>query len=152
MGLLDVGLRSGRRRDPFAVSDLDRGGWLERFSAPDRSLAPPGHNLIQVQVGVDDDLDAAVASCERLLDATCRDWRAREVWRRRSILTDSTGAVDLPGTTWRDRPAVAQRDHVWLAGDEVAAPGLLAEVALHSAVEAAEHAVAAADAPLSTRS
>lgn len=153
VGLLDIGLGARRRRDPFVVSDLDHGGWLERFSAPDPSLAPSGHDLIQVQVGVaDDDLDASVASCERLLDAACRDWRGREVWRRRSILTDSTGAVDLPGTTWRDRPAIVQRDHVWLAGDEVAAPGLLAEVALRSAIAAAGHAATAVDAPLSTRS
>jgi phytoene dehydrogenase-like protein len=68
--LLDVGVRR-RRGDPFLVSDLDGGGWLERFSAADRSLAPAGHDLVQVQVGVDhDDLDAGVATCERVLDAT----------------------------------------------------------------------------------
>ena len=41
-----------------------------------------------------------------------------------------SGALDMPGTTWRDRPAVDRGDGVFLAGDMVAAPGLLAEVSL----------------------
>ncbi len=53
-----------------------------------------------------------------------------------------TGALDHPGTTWRDRPAVDRRDGVFLAGDCVAAPGLLSEVAWASGVEAAGSAVA----------
>ena len=47
-----------------------------------------------------------------------------------------TGALDLPGTTWRDRPAVDRGEGVYLAGDCVAAPGLLSEVAWASGVEA----------------
>ena len=47
-----------------------------------------------------------------------------------------SGALDMPGTTWRDRPAVDRGDGVFLAGDMVAAPGLLAEVSWASAVEA----------------
>ena len=31
-----------RRGDPFVVSDLDECGWVERFTAPDPSLAPAG--------------------------------------------------------------------------------------------------------------
>ncbi len=38
---LDLGLRH-RRGDPFVVSDLDEAGWIERFTAPDPSLAPGG--------------------------------------------------------------------------------------------------------------
>ena len=56
-----------------------------------------------------------------------------------------SGALDLPGTTWRDRPAIDRGGGVFLAGDMVAAPGLLSEVAWASAVEAAAGAVAAAE-------
>ena len=58
-----------------------------------------------------------------------------------------TGALDLPGTTWRDRPAVARGDGVFLAGDWTAAPGLLSEVAWASAVEASRAALEAAARP-----
>lgn len=37
--LVDLAVRT-RRGDAFAVSDLDAPGWLERFTAQDRSLAP----------------------------------------------------------------------------------------------------------------
>ena len=68
-------------------------------------------------------------------------------------MADASGAVDLPGTTWRDRPAVEHGPGIWLVGDEVAAPGLLSEVSVASAVTAAGLAVAATGrAPLSTRS
>lgn len=39
--LLDLAVRT-RRGDPFVVSDLDAPGWLERFTAQDRTLAPAG--------------------------------------------------------------------------------------------------------------
>ena len=52
-----------------------------------------------------------------------------------------SGALDPPGTTWRDRPAVHRGDGVFLAGDMVAAPGLLSEVAWASGVEAARGAL-----------
>ncbi|MGC1851745.1 MAG: hypothetical protein WA687_04820, partial [Solirubrobacterales bacterium] len=61
--------------------------------------------------------------------------------------TARTGPLDRPGTSWRDRPAIDRGDGVYLAGDMVAAPGLLSEVSWASAVEAAELAVAAS-APL----
>jgi len=136
--LLDIGLVADRR-DPSIVSDLDEAGWIERFTAQDPSLAPPGHSLLQAQLGArdDEDLDAALARMERFFDETVLGWRAREVWRRRQLVSDSSGALDLPGTTWRDRPRIDRGDGVFLAGDMVAAPGLLAEVAWASAVEAA---------------
>jgi phytoene dehydrogenase-like protein len=135
--LLDVGLVA-RRGDPFVVSDLDEGGWVERFSAPDPSLAPPGHSLLQAQVGLraGEALAEAVARIERILDLAFVEWRARETWRRRSVVDGRSGALDLPGTTWRDRPAIACRDNVFLAGDMVAAPGMLSEVSFNSALEA----------------
>jgi hypothetical protein len=57
-----------------------------------------------------------------------------------------TGALDHPGRTWRDRPAVERGDGVFLAGDMVAAPGLLSEVAWASGAEAGRLAVRAAGA------
>jgi hypothetical protein len=43
--------------------------------------------------------------------------------------------------TWRDRPAIDQGDDRFLAGDAVAAPGLLSEVAANSGVDAARMAL-----------
>src|SRR5579864_4107489 len=135
--LLDVGLVAAAG-DPFVVSDLDEAGWVERFTAPDPSLAPAGHSLLQAQVGLDaaESLDRGVARIERLLDVGYPQWRSREVWRRRSAVDGRSGALDPPGTTWRDRPAIARGDGVFLAGDMVAAPGMLSEVSFNSALEA----------------
>lgn len=52
------------------------------------------------------------------------------------------GAVDLPGTTWHDRPAIDRGNGIFLAGDQVAVPGLLSEVAFASASRAATGALA----------
>jgi hypothetical protein len=142
-GLLDVGL-TRRRSDPYLILDSDEAGFVTRTSAV-IPTAPAGHDLVQVHMGLrpGEELAAGVERIERLLDAGLTGWRDREVWRRRSAVTESSGAIDLPGTTWRDRPPVAYRDGVWLAGDWVAAPGHLAEVSCASAVEAARQAVAA---------
>jgi phytoene dehydrogenase-like protein len=143
--LLDIGLER-RRGEPFVVSDLDESGWVERFSLPDPSLAPEGHSLLQAQLGLRaaERLEDGVVRIERLLDLAFRDWRSREVWRRRSLVDGRSGALDLPGTTWRDRPAVTRGNGVFLVGDMVAAPGLLSEVSFNSAMEAAWLAVAEA--------
>ena len=52
-----------------------------------------------------------------------------------------SGALDLPGTTWRDRPAIDRGDGIFLCGDQVAAPGCLSEVSLASAIEAGKLAL-----------
>jgi hypothetical protein len=52
-----------------------------------------------------------------------------------------SGALDLPGTTWRDRPAIDRGDGVFLCGDQVAATGCLSEVSWASAIEAGALAV-----------
>ena len=83
-------------------------------------------------------------STEQLLDVGFPGWREREVWRRRSLIESQSGALDEPGTTWRDRPAVDRGDGVFLCGDQVAAPGHLAEVSWGSALSAAGLALAAA--------
>jgi phytoene dehydrogenase-like protein len=141
---LDLGL-AHRRGDPFIVSDLDEAGWVERFSAPDPSLAPEGEELVQAQMPVKprEGVDEAARRLERLLDESMRDWRARETWRRRQVMKGRTGALDMPGSTWRDRPAIDRGDDVFLAGDSVAAPGLLSEVSWASAVQAGSMALAA---------
>jgi FAD dependent oxidoreductase len=140
--LLDIGLRS-RRCDPGAVIDLDRGALVERFSAWDKSLAPPGCELIQAHVGISDSeqADRGIAHLENLLDKAYAGWRERVVWRRRQLSSDRSGAVDLPGRSWRDRPAIDRGGGVFLAGDMVAAPGFLGEVSFTSAQQAAQVAV-----------
>lgn len=140
---LDLGLRH-RRGDPFIVSDMDEAGWVERFSAPDRTVAPPGHELIQAQMPIrpGETEDQASARLERLLDASVDGWRDRVTWRRRQVMRGRTGALDFPGESWRDRPAVDRGGGVFLAGDMVAAPGLLSEVAWAGAIEASRLALA----------
>lgn len=141
---LDLGLRH-RRGDPFVVSDLDEAGWIERFSAPDSSLAPPGEELVQAQMPIrpGESADQTALRLEKLLDASLPQRRERETWRRRQVMEGRTGPLDYPGKSWHDRPAIDRGDGVYLAGDMVAAPGLLSEVAWASGVEASRLAVEA---------
>jgi phytoene dehydrogenase-like protein len=145
--LLDVGMRS-RRGDAYVVSDLDEAGFAERFTRKDHSLAPAGHSLVQAQIGLrpDESLDEGVVRIEALLDVGFSNWRKREVWRRRAVVENQSGALDPPGSTWRDRPAIDRGDGIWLCGDYVAAPGLLAEVSWASGVVAGRAAAQAHDA------
>lgn len=140
---LDLALRR-RRGDPFVVVDLQECGWIERFSAADHSLAPNDEELIQAQMPIrpGESAESAARRLEGLLDAAFSGWRDRETWRRRQVMSGRTGAIDMPGTTWRDRPAIDQGDGVFLAGDMVAASGCLSEVAWSSGVEASRLAVA----------
>ncbi|MFF7391539.1 FAD-dependent oxidoreductase [Streptomyces scabiei] len=135
--LLDLALRT-RRGDPFAVSDLDAPGWIERFTAQDRTLAPAGEQLLQGQfpIGPQESRADGVARAEHLLDLGFPGWRDRVTWRREATANGRTGAVDPVGSTWRDRPAVDRGDGVYLAGDQVAAPGVLSEVSFNSALAA----------------
>lgn len=146
--LLDIGLTTGNH-DPFLLFDLDHGVFFERYSKPDPSLAPPGHELIQAQVGLAPHatIDEGVACIEHALDAALPTWRPREVWRRSVLVEDASGALDLPGTTWRDRPQIDHGNGVFLVGDMVAAPGLLSEVSWASALTAARLVGLEASAP-----
>jgi NAD(P)-binding Rossmann-like domain len=141
---LDVGLRASRG-DPTIVSDMDEAGWIGRYSAANPSIAPKGQQLLQAQMPIrpGESAEQAGLRLERFLDLGVEDWRERETWRRRQVMDRRSGALDLPGQTWRDRPAVDRGDGVFLAGDMIAAPGLLAEVSWASAVEAARLAVKA---------
>jgi phytoene dehydrogenase-like protein len=139
---LDLGLRE-RRGDPWVVSDLQSAGWIERYSAQDSSLAPVGEQLVQAQMPMREDqsADDAAGRLEALLDASFEDWRGRVTWRRRQVMDGRSGALDLPGTSWRDRPAVERGDGVFLCGDQVAANGCLSEVSFASAIQAAKGAL-----------
>lgn len=141
---LDIGLTS-RRGDPSVVSDLDESGWIGRYSTTNPSIAPPGQDLIQAQMPMrpGESAEQAAKRLERFMDAAIEDWRGRESFRRRQVMDGRSGALDMPGTTWQDRPAVDQGEGVYLAGDMVAAPGLLAEVSWASAIEASRLALAA---------
>jgi hypothetical protein len=131
----DLGL-SSRRGDPLAVLDLDEGMLAECFP----NSAPAGQVLIQACCGLapDADPDDALGRLEALLDSAFANWREREVWRRRQRAVGRTGAVDPPGRSWKDRPAIDRGDGVFVVGDMVAAPGLLSEVSFTSASTASE--------------
>ena len=146
--LLDIGVHR-RRTDPFAVFDLDEGGFVERFTSQDPSLAPVRHSLIQGEIPLrpGETKASGIARLEALFDLAFSDWRSRVTWRRQQNAQNRTGALDLPGTTWRDRPSISRGDNRYLIGDMVAAPGLLAEVSMNSALIAS----AAATRPCSAR-
>lgn len=135
--LLDLGLKA-RRGDPFIVSDLDECGWVETFSYPDPSLVPDGERLVQGQMPLrpGESLDSGLARLEKLVGCGYRDWPARVTWRRQAKVSDETGALDPPGSTWRVRPSVDRGGGVMVVGDMVAAPGLLSEVSHASALDA----------------
>jgi phytoene dehydrogenase-like protein len=139
---LDLGLHE-RRGDPWVVSDLESSGWIERYPAQDSSLAPTGEHLVQAQMPIrpDESTDDAAARLEALLDASFEDWQTRITWRRRHLMDGRSGALDLPGTTWRERPAIDRGNGVFLCGDQVAAPGCLSEVSFASAIDAGSRAL-----------
>jgi phytoene dehydrogenase-like protein len=138
---IDLGLESART-DPAYVSDLDEAGWASRYSKAEPSLAPGGHDIVQAQIGIrpGESTDAAALRLEALLDLGFPAWRERTRFKRRQVMRERTGALDEPGRTWRDRPAIDRGDGVFIAGDKVAAPGLLAEVSWASAIAAAQGA------------
>jgi NAD(P)-binding Rossmann-like domain len=141
---IDLGLRN-RRGDPAIVSDMDESGWIGRYSTTNPSIAPEGEELIQAQMPIRprESAEQAGLRLEKLLDVGLVDWRGRETWRRRQVMDARSGALDMPGTTWRDRPAIDRGDGVFLAGDMVAADGLLGEVSWASALEASRLALQA---------
>ncbi len=142
---IDLGVRH-RRGDPAVVSDMDEAGWIGRYSTTNPSIAPGGEELIQAQMPIrpHESADQAGLRLEGLLDVGLEDWRERETWRRRQVMDGRSGALDMPGETWRDRPAVDRGDGVFLAGDMVAADGMLGEVCWSSGLQAGRLALAAA--------
>jgi hypothetical protein len=115
--------------------DLDDRIYAARYSLADPTVAPPGHELVQISAACapGERKTDAERRVQRLLDQSWPGWRAAVQWHRSSVRTHCTGAIDLPGTTWRDRPAVSRSTALTVATDQSAAPGLLAEVGIAAA-------------------
>lgn len=147
--LMDVVTVPARRGWPSTIvdarTDLSTCCLIDRMTATFPGLLGDGAELFQAQLGIGQDTGRAEAAAriERALDDEAGGWRERVTWQRSLIVTGATGAVDPPGATWRDRPAIDQGDGRFLAGDAVAAPGLLSEVAVNSGVDAARRALQA---------
>lgn len=139
--MFDVAIRP-HRRDKKAVLDLDRRVYASDYSAYDPTLAPEGEHLYQCIAGLreGEDLASGLERIQAVLDLAVPDWRTRATWKRQG-LSEGAGAADPPGTTWRDRPSVEQGPNRWLAGDRVAAPGILCEPAFASGRSAAQKAL-----------
>ncbi|WP_017592903.1 FAD-dependent oxidoreductase [Nocardiopsis potens] len=149
--LLDIAVRPGRR-DSFVMFDLDEGGFHESYSMQDPTVSPAGESLFQLDMPVREGEGHAEAHARlrRLAETALPGWEERTAWQRTGTARGRTGALDLPGTTWRDRPAIARGDGVFLAGDMVAAPGMRGEISLNSGVAAARaalHELGLSDAP-----
>jgi len=140
--LLDIAVRDARR-DAYIVFDEDAGGFHESFSMQDPTTAPRGEHLYQLDMPVraGETPAAARQRLEEFADLTLPGWRDRVTWSRTGTARGRSGALDLPGTTWRDRPAIERGDGVFLAGDMVAAPGMRGEIAINSALRAASGAL-----------
>jgi phytoene dehydrogenase-like protein len=131
----DLGLRAESDPGWFRVLELDDRIYAARYSAADPSLAPPGHELMQIAAACAprERKTDAERRVQRLLDQAWPGWRTAVRWQRSCLRTQCTGAIDLPGTTWRDRPAISRSDSLAVATDQSAAPGLLAEAAIAAA-------------------
>ncbi|MEU0038691.1 MULTISPECIES: FAD-dependent oxidoreductase [unclassified Streptomyces] len=142
--LLDMAVTHSKK-DGNVSFDMDEGGFTSQYSDHDPSLAPEGQALFQGQMPIrpGESKADALARLEKLFDLTTPGWQQRILWRREGVSRGRTGALDLPGLSWRDRPAVDRGDGVFLAGDSVAAPGILAETSINSALRAAELALSA---------
>lgn len=141
--LLDIALRRGRG-DRNLLFDLDEGGFHESYSMQDDSVAPAGESLYQMQMPVRAGESHADAHrrLAALADQVLPDWRNRNTFHRTAMAKGRSGALDLPGQTWRDRPAIDRGDGVFLVGDMVAAPGMRGEISINSALAAARSATA----------
>ena len=137
----DLGLRTGAGPRWFRVMDLDDRIYGARYSLADPTVAPAGHELIQIAAACSpgERKTDAERRVQRLLDQAWPGWRAAVHWHRSSLRTHCTGAIDLPGTTLRDRPAVSRGNTLAVATDQSAAPGLLAETGVAAAQIAVRH-------------
>jgi len=135
LATVDLGLRADGGPAWFRVVDTDDRIYAARYSLADPTLAPPGHELIQIAAACAPGERKADAErrVQRLLDQSWPGWRAAVQWHRSALRTHCTGAVDPPGTTWHDRPAVSRGGTLTVATDQSAAPGLLAEVGIAAA-------------------
>ncbi|RKT54298.1 NAD(P)-binding protein [Saccharothrix australiensis] len=143
--MLDLAVRR-ERGDFFIVFDADQGGFHECYTMQDPTLAPAGESLFQLDMPIrpGESRADATARVEELADLAVPGWRERTTWKRTAVARGRSGALDLPGRTWRDRPAIVRGGDVFLAGDMVAAPGMRGEISMNSAVIAAREALHAA--------
>jgi hypothetical protein len=132
---IDLGLRADGGPGWFRVVDLDDRIYVARYSRADPTLAPPRHELIQIAAACAPHERKADAErrVQRLLDQSWPGWRTAVQWQRSAVRVHCTGAIDMPGTTWHDRPAVRRSNTLTVATDQSAAPGLLAEVGIAAA-------------------
>jgi phytoene dehydrogenase-like protein len=149
----DLGLRADAGPGWFRVMDLDDRIYAARYSVADPTLAPPGHELIQIAAACSprERKTDAERRVRRLLDQSWPGWRAAVRWQRSSMRTHCTGAIDLPGTTWRDRPAISRGNNLAVATDQSAAPGLLAEAGVTAAQLAVQQLGETAPSPQAQR-
>ena len=135
LATVDLGLRADGGPGWFRVIDTDDRIYAARYSLADPTLAPPGHELIQIAAACapGERKTDAERRVQRLLDQSWPGWRAAVQWHRSAMRMHCTGAVDPPGTTWHDRPAVSRGSTLTVATDQSAAPGLLAEVGIAAA-------------------
>ncbi|WP_167478575.1 FAD-dependent oxidoreductase [Nocardia arthritidis] len=142
--LLDIAVTSSRM-DRNLVFDLDCGGFHESYTMQDDSIAPAGESLFQLQMPIrtGESRRDAHTRLTAFADTVLPGWQQRATFQRTASAKGRTGALDLPGQTWRDRPAIDRGNNIYLTGDMVAAPGMRGEIAINSAVRAAELATAA---------
>lgn len=145
--LLDIAVRSDRR-DRTIVFDLDESAFHECYTMQDDAIAPQGESLFQLQMPVrrGERHQEAHQRLRAFADQVLPGWSERVTFERTAMAKGRTGALDLPGLTWRDRPAIDRGDGVYLVGDMVAAPGMRGEITINSAVAAARMATAGAGA------
>ncbi|MCP2336945.1 NAD(P)-binding protein [Actinomadura rupiterrae] len=143
--LLDIAVRADAK-DRNLVFDLDEGAFHESYTMQDDSVAPRGESLYQLQMPVR--RNEKHAETHRRLrafaDQVLPGWGDRVTFERTAIAKGRMGALDLPGQTWRDRPAIDRGNGVYLVGDMVAAPGMRGEITINSAITAAHQALGAA--------
>ncbi|WP_069160399.1 NAD(P)-binding protein [Nocardia altamirensis] len=141
--LLDLAVRSSRR-DRTLVFDLDEGGFHESYTMQGNTIAPQGESLYQLQMPIRTGESTAHAHIrlERFADIVVPGRRDRTTFQRTATAKGRTGALDLPGQTWRDRPAIDRGHGIYLVGDMVAAPGMRGEISINSALHAVRAATA----------
>ena len=133
VALFDLGL-SGCLTAPPSLFDLDGPLYFARYTAFDPSLAPPGEDLVQVVCSCRpaESFTAALSRIRAFLDVVLPRWRDHIRWSRTLLLRGATGVLDLPESSFADRPAIIRGPGIFCAGDYVFAPGLLAEVSFAS--------------------
>lgn len=104
--LLDIAVTASRG-DRTLVFDLDEGGFHESYTMQDDTIAPPGEWLFQLQMPTRTGESASMTLTRLKLfaDTVVPGWRDRTTFQRSATAKGRTGALDLPGQTWRDRTA-----------------------------------------------